>query len=265
MRYLLITSVLFLLAITLIGCGTHSEATREDGQIDAINDEIYQEYRHEQEPKVSEVVNTLFFSSFEEFLESYRAVTFGRAYGELTRLAESVNLASMGTFYLPIGIPETFQLYRIDINENFVIIWYLPKDFIGLDDAFIRALSQGRDFQFSFSRWDKDDVDLEMSLILHQNNATEENLINEKYLFAGQNLLFWSSDNAILLMYTPMNPLPSDGVLAPTEISAVLQPNNLQADDIQRRIVADTLSITETININLRDENMVNALIADMN
>ena len=189
MKRFLLMSFTFFLVISLTGCGQNDIET----DISEVSDFNY-------EVAVSQAIEQLVFSSVEELLSSYRAVITGDADGYLAYLAEKVNFTELERLYLPISIPEGYEIYKITINERTVSFYYLHKEDLVSEHAFLSANVQQRDFQFNFTRWGTDSP---MEGVLRQNNATKRDLISGKYFFKEPNSITWSSDRYILFMYTP--------------------------------------------------------------
>jgi hypothetical protein len=105
-------------------------------------------------------------------------------------------------FYLPTNIPETYTLFNISMNENFVRLWYLPEEHLVSEDAILYAISQRRDFLFFFTRKDMDSPKQEL---LDDFGMIEEELIDGRYVFHRPNLFLWASERSILHMYTPIH------------------------------------------------------------
>ena len=157
---------------------------------------------------------------------------------DLAEVFENLNFARLETLYLPTNIPEDFRLHRITVNAGFVQFLYMHKE-----DGYRQR------FLFSFSRSDYDPSTL-LTDLLRQNNASEEDLIESRYLFIAEPDHFtWVSDRgAILRMYTPVvrgdvameNGSPADMVRF-TEIGAAnLQDMNevaaLVGDEVMERV-----------------------------
>ena len=199
MRGILLIGVLLFLAVLLTGCGQYDE---DETEIFATG-----------------VISSLEFSSLEEFLACYIIASEGRSGGDISEfvsgfqmrfsdsdLAEVVadtNFTAFETLYLPVGIPEDFQLHRITVNEVSVALWFLHEDDLVSERAIWDAIANQRRFHFIISRWDYDSSAL-MENVLRQNNATREDLIDGKYLFVAPNMFIWTSDREILSLYTPL-------------------------------------------------------------
>ena len=190
------------------------------------------------------VMDMLFFSSLEDFLTAHRTLRDG---GDITDLVAewqasftdmdladvivNAGLASLETFYLPVGIPEEFQIHRVDINESGVGIWYLHKDELAFEDADWFEISRSWDFLFSFTHVETPG---NMRSILQQHNMSEEDLVDGR-LFLEPDLFVWAYGRVRMLLYIPMS-LVSDNV-------------------------ADMLRLTEVKAVNLLDAEMVETLL----
>ena len=143
---------------------------------------------------LSIAVDTLEFSSLEEFLEAYKAVCEGTATGELAELAGndrgqySIKFAELDELYLPTGVPEDYKLHKIGINYLRVFYIYLHKNDLISEEAIQRAILEQKEFHFSVFRWK---LDYPMEGTLRQSGATEKNLIGGVYLFEKPNSLTW--------------------------------------------------------------------------
>jgi len=198
----------------------------------------------------SEVVDTLRFSSVEELLSMHRSVRMGRMVGHHDEIAESVNFSSLETLYLPTGIPESYHLFRILVNENFVTFCYLPEEHLVSEEATRLAIAQSKDFQFSFTRWD---LDSPMDGIFRQVRSTEESLIDDSFLFIEPNMLIWASDREVLHLYTPLPSRSARGWSAMGEFAGVAANEP-----------ADLAVFTEVAAINLHDDHMIAAMFGEI-
>ena len=172
------------------------------------------------------VIDHLTFSSLEEFLAGYLIAREGRTDGDITALVESwqvrssntelgdvvesVSFTSLENLYLPIGIPDGFQIHVIRVNEEVVNIRFLHEDDMVSEEAIWDAIVRQRDFRFNFTRWD---LDSPMDGIFEQFHVTEEDLLDGRYLFLEPNFFIWASDREVLYMYMPLNlpPRPTRG------------------------------------------------------
>ncbi|MCL2420400.1 MAG: hypothetical protein FWD03_00950 [Defluviitaleaceae bacterium] len=199
----------------------------------------------------SEVIDQLEFSSLEEFLVSYNTVRSGRAVGELAALSESVDFMGLERLYLPVAIPDDYQLFRIRVNEETVSFWYLSETDL-VSEATIRdAIAQRRDFLFGFTRWN---IESPMEGILRQNGATEEDLVDGRYLFIGSNMVIWASDRDVMTLYTPV------GMQNNRQGELSMETNAAGIFDD----VSEQLQFAEINVVNLTDANTVEALIEEI-
>ncbi|MCL2397135.1 MAG: hypothetical protein FWC93_03625, partial [Defluviitaleaceae bacterium] len=195
MKRLSVIIMTLFLALTLIGCGQNEDI--DDDIIETTNG-VFEDDHVSYEP------DTLRFTSMREFLESYLMVGSGRATGMTTSMASSVNLMEPESFYLPIGIPEEYQLYRLTICENFVTSWFLPEEYLTSGVEMRRADARQQHFMFSFTRWDMDSPE---NAMLGQLRITENDLIDGPYgkfhFDERNNFLWWTSDTEHIMMQFP--------------------------------------------------------------
>ena len=181
-------------------------------------------YGNEQQaiPTVSIAPDSLGFSSLEDFLNSYIAVkNGGLARGDLdfpgewspsrydvSDVIESVEFAYLETLYLPIGIPEDFRLLRMSVTDCSVLIVFLHKDDMKLEETARNAIPSERRLIFSYSRWDSAPADL-LDAMLRQSfvsfgvNATEDDLLNGRYFFNGRDSFTWIHDRERFTLRMP--------------------------------------------------------------
>ena len=217
--------------------------------VDLLDTDEVMELIEETEPDlVSKLVDELEFSSLEEFLGSY-LITRDEEEGDIAELVEDWSpaftdsdfadvvegseLTSLQALYLPIGIPEEFQFYRMVVNERFVSTWYLHEDDLVSEYAIQDAIEQGRYFLFNVSRRNGDAATL-LEGVLQRNRATEEDLIDGKYLFVAPNRFIWVTDGAIFRLTAPLSMIDSaDDMVKLAETSVV---NLLDTDEVRELI-----------------------------
>ena len=158
MKRLTIIIIIFFLSLAFTGCG--------QDEINSVSGEAQNVQEQQPTPAGHRVPDTLYFTSLTEFLEGTRITKAGRAAGEFAELAESVNLLGLEEFYLPIGIPETYRLFRISVNEMAVALWYLPEEHLVSKDTaryadFTRPLTEVSRMPFRdatlYARWQGDE------------------------------------------------------------------------------------------------------------
>ena len=144
MKYIKIVSIISVMFLILGGCAIY-ERMNEFSAFNAYN---------ESEPilAVSAAPDMLVFSSLEEFLSIYRAVEGNAIRGEASVLAESINLMSLARFYMPSQIPPSYQLYKLDICERVIGMWFLPEQYLVSEESILYATARQRHFLFSQTR-----------------------------------------------------------------------------------------------------------------
>jgi len=152
----------------------------------------------------------LVFSSLDELMSSHTAVRASRSIGNYAELTASTNFASLERLYLPTNIPEKYELLSIAVTEWMVSIIYLHRDDMVTEDTIGDALINRRGFSFNITRLD---LDSPMDGIMLQNHATEDDLIEGRYLFVEPNLFVWTTDSEVITMYTPLQQHDSDRAL----------------------------------------------------
>jgi len=201
----LIAALMLLLFLVFTGCGQDDETPEIVGtystENEAGNEEFQNEYSNQSAPIGGcAIPPTLYFTSMAEFLESQMAFRLGEVTGTMAATAESVNFAELEKFYLPVGVPEEYKLFRITVNEEVVALWFLPEEHLVSDDAMRWADSRQQHFLFNFSRWD---LDFPMAGVLGS-LRTNDVIIDDKYVFNGRNLLMWAESRELMIMYAPM-------------------------------------------------------------
>ena len=215
MKKLLILSIAFFAIFALFGCSYEaSENKNNGGETSSVEDR--------EVPTVSIGPDMLVFSSLEDFLISYvETKKGGIARGDFDFLGEwmplrhtasdvleSVEFAHLETLYLPIGIPEDFMLHRIRVMGENVVIEYLHKDDMELEEAARNAVPPERMFIFRYSRWDMEDsflveAMLRQSFVSFGVNATENDLINGRYFFDGWHSFDWIQNRERFTLRVP--------------------------------------------------------------
>ncbi|MCL2397361.1 MAG: hypothetical protein FWC93_04770, partial [Defluviitaleaceae bacterium] len=204
MKRLFIVVLALFLPLLFAGCGQR-ESSADDGQpqesqIRASGTQNTQE----NQIRVSDPPDTLRFTSMREFLENHKKVAGDRAFEEISALAESVNFMGLERFYLPVGIPEEYQLYRLAVEEGVVALWFLPEEHLVSEGTMRVADARQQHFLFSFTRWE---IDSPRDIKLGQLRITEDDLVNGAYTrfhFNNNNRLWWTSETEHIMMYFPM-------------------------------------------------------------
>lgn len=250
MKKLIIISIVLIIALVLVGCGQNDEletVVEVDTRTTVTSD------LERETVSVSAIPNMLMFSSLEDFLHSYLAIGDGRGRGAfvgeysasrtdatLTDVLDAVDLLSMENFYIPVNIPEGHKLFRIAVYENRaneVIMWFLPEEYLGSEWWEVQGAIHQYGYQFSFTRnWN---VENPMVYIMEQFGATEEDLIDGKYLFDGRNWFIWASGTELLNLRAPMP----------------------QVTDITNAGPLDLVHFTEVYVLDMTDEDAIRAFL----
>ena len=274
-RILTIGAFLFLL-VMLGGCTQYDAVANEPDAIDSYEEESHTLYEQEQKEchtlyeeeldAVSWAWDEITFSSVEDFLNAYIIANAG---GDIAHLISewyepytgatiassvaNVNFTSLEAFYLPVGIPDEFEIHSIAVNEEFVNFTFLHQDDMISEDAIWDALrSNFRVFRFSAPRGQ--DVGDPMEDMLHLHGVTEEALIDGEYLFVGPGSVVWALDNRLFYLYIPSSHRHVGG-----EVLMARGDDEMSFDD-----QLEAVRFAETVTINLQDTRAVEAMIAEL-
>jgi len=187
----LVVVFIVFLAATFAGCG------HADSEISTIGSDA-------DVSEASFLIDELEFSSLTEFLKAHQAAVTNRSTGISVGLDESADLAGLENLYLPTGIPETYRLFMILVNENFVTLWYLPEEHLISEEAIRFAINRQQHFLFSFTRGHVERFGSPKDALLRQFHISESDLIDGRYYFNGRNFFMWASDNEQMFLYTPL-------------------------------------------------------------
>ena len=98
---------------------------------------------------------------------------------------DAAELASLHDYFVPTGIPEAYQLYKITAGASDIGFWYLPEECLSLGDAILEAEAGQKHFLFLSTR------------------GTDE-LGRAIALFgAADRMVIWEQDHAMLMLYLP--------------------------------------------------------------
>ena len=132
------------------------------------------------------------FYSLESFLEYASAAESGDGYADL---------ASLEYFYLPIGLPEGYQLVKINAAEMDIGFYYLPADAAAQEGADRWAENSKDHIKFISSRGA-----YKFECEMEQFGVTAEDLIDGKYIlheYTEKMLVVWEEDGNVLMLYLP--------------------------------------------------------------
>ncbi len=79
------------------------------------------------------------FSSLDEFASCLNSAEKGE---------DIADLASLKSYYLPIAIPEGYELYKITAGAADIGFWYLPQEFLSSVESMRDAEAQQKHFLF---------------------------------------------------------------------------------------------------------------------
>ena len=132
------------------------------------------------------------FDSLESFLEYASAAESGDGYADL---------ASLEYFYLPTGLPEGYQLVKINAAGMDIGFYYLPADAAASEEN-VRMVDTIKDhIQFISSRGV-----YKFESEMEQFGVTAEDLIDGKYIlheYAEKMMVIWEEDGNVLMLYLP--------------------------------------------------------------
>jgi len=276
MKKLSLVGLLILLLMLIVGCSqqiveddtvdVYSEIDMKDDIAGAYNEtdvgydiiDVYDEtnYVQEEEIMVSEAIDFIEFSTLEDFLATSVATRADEEVADLVNhwsgsqdassledIIENTELQSIRTLYLPIGIPENFEVRRVTVTEHYITFRYLPREITPVSrEEFWSAMTGNPSFEFTIYRWQ--DMSDQMDIILEEENKSADDLINGKYLFLEPNMFIWESNGVLLTLY--YTPGPSE------------------SDDEGRRSAPDMVIFAETREIDLQDINAVRDVIAEI-
>ena len=134
--------------------------------------------------------------------------SYGGGRGDLSRVVNRVNLATLDRLYIPVGIPEEYELYRIIVLERSISFAFLPERYSISPHTAQMSIDTGLHFHFHISRFQ--DVDAARDGFFTQNRTLEDDLITGIYHFCERRDFFdWMSKSWRLQMRFPRNYLDS--------------------------------------------------------
>lgn len=112
---------------------------------------------------------------------------------------DAAELASLRTFFVPAGIPELYQLYKITAGISDIGFWYLPEDCLFSTDAILEAEAGQKHFLFLSTRGT-----YEFGSVMAQLSAAQDDLLEGKYL-VHEGMVIWEQNHTILMLYLPVD------------------------------------------------------------
>jgi len=262
----LLLGVVFFIAMILFACGTNvSEVESGEANETSNYEDIHYESDRDEIMDGEVAIDVIEFLSLEDFLKTYVISKIGVYRADFAdswfsnsgeRLEDAIvgtGLAALETLYLPVGIPEDFEIRLITVTDYYVFFRFLPKDVVVTSrNEFWDAAALYPTFEFAFTRgWGAEDP---MDGILEQNNATERDLIDGMYLATGSNMLTWSHGTELLHVYNH----------TPLDIGASVAIHDA-TDDIASDYADYMVGLTDIEIVNLFDINEVMELIEEIN
>ena len=110
---------------------------------------------------------------------------------------DAADLASLRDYFVPTGIPETYQLYKITAGIADIGFWYLPEECLSSTDAILEAESSQKHFLFLSTRGTD-----ELGSVIAQLGAAENELVDDKYLVR-EGKVIWKQNHTLLMLYLP--------------------------------------------------------------
>ena len=216
------------------------------------------------------------YSSLEEFLDAYVAVSEGRAFGELAKKAMDSNLTSLDTLYLLTNIPEEFQLTLIDVREEWVRIVYVVDI---PENAVFRNVFMHPHFELQFTRSTYEDLEewgynSPMDGIFNDRDFKEYVQIDEGYYFYERvNTLHWAQGSNLVMLKMPTESqwdfhingfdFAKLGIdVEELDIDVDFNITGYDSTDIEfvtEYSLSDILTFAETVTIDLQDTNNIAA------
>jgi len=253
--------IFFVFSLLITGCSLQAvvdDAAYIYSKTDVVDDTVgldsETDYAQDYEILVSAGYAFIEFSTLENFLTAIEAIQtdgddiaslvedlpdMGRD-SYLENVMERTKLQSIETLYLPIGIPEEFEIRRVTVSEHYIAFRYLPREIVPASrDEFWLAMTRSPSFEFTISR---KQIPNQLDAILERDSLCLDDLIDGKYLFLEPNLFVWESDGRLITLYITTR----------------------SNDDGRNDTPLDMVRFTETLEIDLQDVDAVRDVIAEI-
>ena len=204
MKRILTMVFIILLLVSFVGCdtGENNNGYQEIYTQNDTNETIDPNHPAVGDITFSPVEEILEFTSLLDFLETHRAYVMGRRlFGARTHLIERANFAGLEQIYLPVGIPETYRLYRIYVGDDGMSFWYMPEENLVSRRSRTSAMAYRRDFTVSITRWNLEDP--KGAMMGQLRGVSVHDLIDGRYYFDEWHLIEWTTDTERVWMYIP--------------------------------------------------------------
>ena len=121
---------------------------------------------------------------------------------------DAAELVSLRAFFVPAGIPEGYQLYKITAGIADIGFWYLPEECLSSADAILEAEAGQKHFLFMSTRGT-----YEFGSVITQFSAVQDDLLEGKYLVreGADRMVIWEQDHVVLMLYLPAD-YEADGI-----------------------------------------------------
>jgi hypothetical protein len=226
-QFLKMSAMLFALLAMVTGC-VHVEGASAETE----------DYEYEEQDICYSFVRSLWFDSLEEFLNTYIAAREGRVSTDSRNpehLIESTNFTSFDTIHLLTNIPKAYQIVSIRVRENAIDIMYVANGNSSVGRYFLFQVGY-----FTHEDWELSGIKSHLDTVMHYLDFTEEDLIDEKYLFDTRwNTLYWEEGSISFSLEIPMTAH--------------------QDHTAPHYSINDILRFAKTITIDLQDENNIAA------
>ena len=197
------------------------------------------------------------FGSVEELFYEHRAINEGRASEWVVDVYHRADFASLDVIYLPVALPDGYQIVSIVIRPNIVSISFLPIE--PPTDIF----NYNRLILLQISRTSYDDLTSWGHLtplcgMMGVGNAIPENLIDGKYYiqqFTSNFVFNWGQGPNLVSLHVPLHWMNQ-------EVEAQrLQQQSANIQTLTDTAINNLLPLTQTITVNLSDIALIQSIV----
>lgn len=130
------------------------------------------------------------FSSLEEFEDAIENAVEG---------GDVADLASLDMYYLPTGIPDGYELYKISAGVVDIGFWYLPTSYLESGESTLQAEAQRQHFLFISPRNTH-----KFENVQEQFGVSDDELVDD-YFISGSAIksVYWNKNGDALTLYLP--------------------------------------------------------------
>ncbi len=186
-RIILIITIIALLA-SVISCKAAEDNLQSETAADIPEPTLTPIKEPEPESSREEYV---VFGSLEEFDEYLKTAEEGE---------DIAALGALKRYYIPTGIPENYELYKITAGIVDIGFWYLPKEYLESGGYPIEAEAKQMHYLFISPRYEDDMEILYQQLEISEDKQSEDYYVRES---GGTKLLFCQQDDAVMGLYLP--------------------------------------------------------------